>query len=86
MSRITCEEAGDGTAALSVLSQGGIDPVSYTHLPYAAAGLLFPRILHLKPEGRAAANGAVNAEGEAVLDVYKRQGKSCFRTARCTRS
>ena len=35
--------------------------------PYAAAGLLFPRILHLKPEGRAAANGAVNAEGEAVL-------------------
>jgi hypothetical protein len=35
--------------------------------PYAAAGLLFPRILHLEPEGRAAANGAVNAEGEAVL-------------------
>lgn len=34
---------------------------------YAAAGLLFPRILHLKPEGRAAANGAINAEGEAVL-------------------
>ena len=26
----TCEEAGDGTAALSVLSQGGIDLVIWT--------------------------------------------------------
>ena len=42
----TCEEAGDGTAALSVLSQGGIDLVildiikgKHTNYPPAGAAL-----------------------------------------------